>query len=141
MLKLGQANVEAAGFADRIKLEQVDAKMLPYPDGRFAAVISNSIVHHIPAPPAAFADIVRVCRRAGLLFIRDLMRPPDMATLEKLVEIHAVGANDHQRQMFADSLHAALTLEEVRDIVAGLGFDPTTVQATSDRHWTWAAVR
>ncbi len=41
--------------------------------------------------------------------------------------------------MFAASLHAALTLAEIRQLVAKLGFQPQTVQATSDRHWTWAA--
>ncbi len=41
--------------------------------------------------------------------------------------------------MFADSLHAALTLAEVRGIVAKFGFAPDGVQATSDRHWTWTA--
>ena len=41
--------------------------------------------------------------------------------------------------MFADSLHAALTLDEVRRMIAAIGFDPSTVRATSDRHWTWTA--
>ena len=41
--------------------------------------------------------------------------------------------------MFADSLHAALTLDEVRALVAALGFDPAGVRQTTDRHWTWAA--
>jgi hypothetical protein len=43
--------------------------------------------------------------------------------------------------MFADSLHAALTLDEVRDLVASLSFSPDTVQQASDRHWTWCAFR
>ena len=37
-----EANVAAAGLADRIKLEHVDAKGLPYADESFAAVMSNS---------------------------------------------------------------------------------------------------
>jgi hypothetical protein len=52
---------------------------------------------------------------------------------------YAADADAHQRQMFADSLHAALTLDEVRAAVQSLGFDPDTVQLTSDRHWTWSA--
>jgi hypothetical protein len=43
--------------------------------------------------------------------------------------------------MFADSLHAALTPAEVRGLVAGLKFDPATVRQTTDRHWTWVALR
>jgi hypothetical protein len=41
--------------------------------------------------------------------------------------------------MFDDSLRAALTLAEIRALVAEVGCDPAQVQATSDRHWTWAA--
>ena len=51
--------------------------------------------------------------------------------------VYAADANAHQRQMFADSLHAALNLAEVRGLVSALGFDPATVQQTTDRHWTW----
>ena len=58
-----------------------------------------------------------------------------------LVERYAAGANTHQKQMFADSLHAALALEEVRAIVGALGFDVTGVRQTTDRHWTWSATK
>ncbi len=73
--------------------------------------------------------------------MRDLSRPASAELLRQLVAQYAGDANEHQRQMFADSLHAALTVEEMRDLVATLGFPPETVQASSDRHWTWAAVR
>ena len=43
--------------------------------------------------------------------------------------------------MFRESLHAALTLDEIREMVAEFGFDPNSVQLTSDRHWTWAAIK
>jgi hypothetical protein len=34
-----------------------------------------------------------------------------------------------------------LTLGEVRELVSRLGFDPARVTQTSDRHWTWAAIK
>ena len=43
--------------------------------------------------------------------------------------------------MFDDSLRAALSLSEVRAMVSSLGFEAETVQATSDRHWTWIAIK
>ncbi len=137
MLIVGRHNVERAGLADRIRIERVDAKGLPYPDASFAAVFSNSIVHHIPNPGPVLAEMVRVLEPGGVLFVRDLLRPDDETTLGRLVDLHTAGANEHQRQMFADSLRAALTLDELRRLVTGLGFDPSTVQQTSDRHWTW----
>ena len=40
--------------------------------------------------------------------------------------------------LFEASLHAALTLREVRDIVRTLGRSDADVVMTSDRHWTWS---
>jgi ubiquinone/menaquinone biosynthesis C-methylase UbiE len=137
MLALGRENVRRAGFEARIQLERCDAKRLPFGDGTFAAVISNSIIHHIPKPAVVLAEAVRVVRAGGLLFLRDLVRPADDAEVRRLVATYAGEANAHQRQMFEDSLRAALTVAEVRELLVGLGLDPSTVRQTSDRHWTW----
>ncbi len=139
MLAVGNENVRRLKLDGRIRLEKVNARAMPYTSASFAAVMSNSIVHHIPEPRLAFDEIVRVAAPGATVFIRDLLRPPDDATLWKLVDTYAGGANDHQRKMFAESLHAALTVEDVRKLVAAHGFDPTAVQQTSDRHWTWSA--
>jgi len=80
-------------------------------------------------------------RPGGLLFFRDLLRPADEATLEQLVAQYAGDCNDHQRAMFAASLRAALSLDEIRALVASLGFPPDSVEATSDRHWTWTVTK
>jgi ubiquinone/menaquinone biosynthesis C-methylase UbiE len=139
MLLVGRENVRRAGLQDRIELRHVDAKGLSFADESFGAVISNSIVHHIPRPAAVLAEMVRVAAPGALLFIRDLLRPADELTLMRLVATYAADANDHQRQMFADSLHAALTVQEIGELIAALGFDPATVRQTTDRHWTWVA--
>ena len=49
-----------------------------------------------------------------MIFIRDLLRPADDATVEQLVATYAAGANEHQRQLFDQSLRAALDLDEAR---------------------------
>ncbi len=137
MLEIGRDNVRRADFSDRLRLERQDAKHLTYPAQSFAAVISNSIVHHIPEPAAVLAEMVRVTRPRGLLFIRDLLRPATDDLVRHLVATHAADHNPHQRKMFDDSLRAALSLEEIRSMVADLGFDSATVQQTTDRHWSW----
>ena len=138
MIEIARRNVARAGLSDRIRLERGDAKRLPYGEGTFAAVISNSIVHHVPRPREVLAEAWRVVGPGGLIFFRDLLRPNDEAALRRLVDAYAAGANQHQRQMLADSLHAALTVEEIRQIVAEFGEPAESVRATSDRHWTWA---
>ena len=140
MLHLAAENIARRGLSARIALEQVDAKGLPFDDGRFTVVMSNSIVHHIPEPRQALAEAVRVLEKpGGLIFVRDLARPIDEVQVDRLVKVYAAGCNDHQRRLFDASLRAALSVEEIRAIVDQLGFDPAGVQATSDRHWTWSA--
>jgi ubiquinone/menaquinone biosynthesis C-methylase UbiE len=137
MLVVGRANVRRAGLEDRLRLERCDAKRLPYGAARFGAVMSNSIVHHIAEPGVVLAEMVRVVQPGGMLFIRDLLRPDNEDELRRLVAAYAGDANAHQRQMFADSLHAALSLAEIRSLVTALHFDATGVRQTTDRHWTW----
>lgn len=139
MLQLGQRNVIENGFDRAIKLEQVDAKGLPYADASFDAVISNSIVHHIPQPIRVLREMLRVLRPGGLLFVRDLLRPPDAEQIATILAKHAAGTNAHQRQLFDQSLHAALTLEEVAAVLRELNLDPAAVTQSSDRHWTIVA--
>jgi ubiquinone/menaquinone biosynthesis C-methylase UbiE len=139
MLELARYNVEIAGLIERVQLLQADAKRLPFRDGLFHVVISNSILHHIPEPLLVVREAARVTAPGGLLFFRDLLRPASAEQLRDLVEQYAGAEAPAARQMFADSLHAALSLSEIRELVATLGFAPESVQATSDRHWTWSA--
>ena len=47
MLKIAERHVVEARLTNRIKLELVDAKNLPYRNNSFDGLISNSIIHHI----------------------------------------------------------------------------------------------
>jgi len=136
MLALAEQNVEAAGFGDAISLRRIDAKSLPFADGSFDIVMSNSIVHHIPEPAGCLGEMVRVLKPGGLLFVRDLMRPDTIDTVEHLVDTYAADENPHQQQLFRQSLHAALTLEEITTCVIEFGLPGQWAAATSDRHWT-----
>ena len=140
MLKLAQSNIVRAGFRDHIALQLVDAKRLPWADGEFATVISNSIIHHIPQPIDSLAEMVRVLAPGGLLFVRDLLRPPSETALEALVTTYTPGASPSMCQLFRQSLHAALTVEEVAEMLDQLGLNRDWVRATSDRHWTLSGV-
>jgi len=136
MLKAARRNVEQAEYADRITLEKCDAKQLPFADHSFAAVMSNSIIHHIPQPLDCLREMVRVLQTGGLLFVRDLMRPASVEELEAIVKRQAGEETEYSRQLFRQSLHAALTVDEVREAIGQLGMPVESVQATSDRHWT-----
>jgi ubiquinone/menaquinone biosynthesis C-methylase UbiE len=136
MLKIGSQHIEAAGLQNQIVLELVDAKQLPYEDGQFEMVISNSLVHHLPDPLPFFMELKRVLQPQGAICIRDLLRPPDAATMSALVESIGTQYNTHQKKLFRDSLHAALTIDEVNQLIAQAGIQDVKIYQSSDRHWT-----
>ena len=150
MLALGRENVARAGLTARIRLERLDAKALPYEDGAFETVVSNSIVHHIPSPEAVLREMWRVTAPGGRLFVRDLHRPGTEPEVDRLVSLYGgvrpsaeelVASFDHQLSLFRSSLHAALTVDEVREVIAPLGIAASAVTMTSDRHWTLSCVK
>ena len=141
MLDLAMQNIDIAGYLQEIQLAQEDAKATAYEDGMFDAAISNSILHHIGEPERVIEEIVRTTRDGGVIFVRDLMRPNFGDDVDRLVEAWAGSESDYSKSLFRDSLHASLTLEEMRELVTRFDIAPETVTATSDRHWTWATIR
>jgi ubiquinone/menaquinone biosynthesis C-methylase UbiE len=141
MLALARKNINEAGLSRRIFTVLADAKQLPFDSDPFDVSVSNSIVHHIPEPQVVIAEAIRVTKVGGLLFHRDLARPTDDVELEHLVATYTAGATNYQRTLFAESLRAALSVEEIAGLVERLGFDRESVRMTSDRHWTWIAAK
>lgn len=136
MLLIGSKNVEQAGLQKQIALELVDSKQLPYPDGQFEMVISNSLVHHLPDPLPFFLEIKRVLKPNGAILIRDLIRPADEAIMNAMVDSIGTDYDEHQKKLFRDSLHAAFTLDEVNELMQKAGLEGVKVYQSSDRHWT-----
>jgi ubiquinone/menaquinone biosynthesis C-methylase UbiE len=136
MLKLGDRHIREAGLADRIQLQLVDAKRMPFEDNFFDLVVSNSIVHHLRDPLPFFQEIKRVLKPNGGLFLRDLMRPPNLETVDRLVASIGEEYDAHQTQLFRDSLIAAFTVEEVREMFEAAGLEGVDIARSSDRHWT-----
>jgi len=141
MLDLAIYNIEAACLRERITLAKGDAKALVFDDELFDTAISNSLIHHSPDPQLCFAEMHRVTAAGGILFVRDLVRPESDTKAQQLVQQYASGATQYCQRLFLESFHAALTIDEVQKIVGDLGYDPQTVSMSSDRHWTWSAVR
>jgi ubiquinone/menaquinone biosynthesis C-methylase UbiE len=136
MLIVGRRNVEEAGLLQRIKLEKVDSKRMPYPDLEFDMVISNSLVHHLPDPFPFFQEVKRLIKPGGKVLIRDLIRPSTEAEVEDLVASIGSDYDRHQQQLFSDSLKAALTLDEVQEFIERSRLANVKLYRSSDRHWT-----
>lgn len=152
MLEIAKVEIDMAGMLGRIQLQHADVcDMDVFADGMADAVTSNTVLHHLEDPALGIATAVRLARPGGRIFIRDLCRPNSESMVEEIVQAVAGNENDFAKQLLRQSLHASLTLDEVRGIVRevnhqgpnhqgpgnqGLGIDVACVQMTSDRHWT-----
>ncbi len=122
--------------ARRVVLLRGDAKNLPIADGSASLVISNSLIHHIPDPLSVFSEIARMVGDYGRILVRDLVRPGSKRQLAEIADKYASGWSPLQRKLFVDSLHAALSLKEVRQLAAEAGLRRIRVEQVTDRHWS-----
>ena len=136
MLDLARYQLEVNNLTSRIQLHFGDVKKLVFEGGFFDTVMSNSLVHHLPSHDSFLVEALRVLRPGGLLFVRDLCRPESQEQLDLLVLTYAANESDSSKQMLRQSLHAALSLSEIRTLALQAGLSSECVAMTSDRHWT-----
>ena len=136
MLKIAERHVADKRLTDRIKLELVDAKSLPYPDNTFDGLISNSIVHHIHDSLTALMEMGRVMKPNGVVLIRDLIRPETPEEAQAFVDKYAAGDTPYQQKLYYDSFLASFTLEEVNQMLLQINMPGAVVVQSTDRHWS-----
>lgn len=136
MLALARPKLAQLRLQHRIEFLQADVKRLPFADASCDGVFSNTILHHIPEPVLFLREARRVFAPGGVLLIRDLFRPASEAEAWRLVDLHAKGATEWQRQLFFASFHAALTLDEARQCARDAGLGHARIDMCSDRHYS-----
>lgn len=134
MLALGREAVRGAGLEERVSLVQAYLPGLPFAPGRWDAVFSNSLLHHL-RQPAALWEAIRLAARPGApVLVCDLFRPADEATATRIVADAAGEADPLLQRDFYNSLLAAFTVDEVRGQLAAAGLDGLQVEVVSERH-------
>ena len=136
MLDLARYQLEVNNLTSRIQLHFGDVKKLVFESSFFDTVMSNSLVHHLPSHDSFLLEALRVLRPGGLLFIRDLCRPESQEQLDLLMLTYGANESEGSRQMLLQSLHAAISLSEIRNLALQAGLSSVCVVMTSDRHWT-----
>jgi SAM-dependent methyltransferase len=82
--------------------------------GPFAAVVSNSLLHHLHDPLVLWRAVSQLAAPGATVYIKDLRRPASAAAADDLTERHAAGAPAVLRRDFRASLAAAFTASEVQ---------------------------
>lgn len=133
MLKLARRAIDQARLSDRIELK---LKVLPDVAGLVAhdAVISNSLLHHLPDPQVLWRSVRALLIPGGRVQVMDLLRPADAAEVAKLVDRYAAGEPQVLKDDFRNSLFAAYTLDEIKQQLADAAMG-LRVEQVSDRHW------
>jgi len=120
--------------------ERVRFRLAYLPDPSLAAeswdaVISNSLLHHLPDPQVLWASIKTIGTSGAAVQVMDLMRPESESAAQALVDRYAEGAPEILREDFYNSLLAAYTTTEVSDQLLRAGLDRLRIESVSDRHW------
>jgi ubiquinone/menaquinone biosynthesis C-methylase UbiE len=135
MVLLAQQAVIAAGVADRVQVHRARLPMLPLPLQSFDAVVSNSLLHHIPDPFVFWNELVRLGKPGATVLIMDLFRPESPARAREIVAKYAAREAPVLKEDFYHSLCAAFTLREVRSQIRSRGLGGFVCELASDRHW------
>ncbi|MDZ7736623.1 MAG: class I SAM-dependent methyltransferase [Gammaproteobacteria bacterium] len=141
MLDEGMRAVAAAGLADRVQLMEGYLPGAALPEVDYAAVISNSLLHHMRDPADFWQTVAAAAGPGTPVCVMDLMRPAGLAEAETLVATHAADTPAVLRRDFYRSLLAAYRPEEVQDQLLAAGLAHLSAAAISDRHWLVAGLQ
>lgn len=100
----------------------------------YAAIVSNSLLHHLHDPQVLWQTVVRHAGAGTRIFIADLLRPESEGHARRLVEMYADGEPEVLRRDFYHSLCAAFEPQEIAAQIAVAGLGELSVQVISDRH-------
>ena len=99
------------------------------------AIISNSLVHHVPNPFRFWYAVKTCIKPGGPVLVMDLLRPESEEAAWALVDQYASEEPKQLRQDFFNSLLAAFTEDEVAAQLAELNLSRLMVDVPDDRHW------
>ncbi|MEN8259416.1 MAG: class I SAM-dependent methyltransferase [Pseudomonadota bacterium] len=104
------------------------------PRTRYDAVISNSLLHHLPDPAVLWKSIKRYTVKNGAVLVMDLRRPTTQTAAAALVETHAANEPSILQRDFYNSLLAAFEPEEIETQLEDAGLSTLSIEEMGDRH-------
>jgi len=135
MLKLARERLAAEQLDGRVRFQQSYLPDPSLPAASFDALISNSLLHHLPQPRVLWQSIVHLARPGAVIQVMDLLRPDTESEAQRLVDTYSADAPDVLREDFYNSLVAAYTPFEVSEQLLAAGLDRLKIEIPSDRHW------
>lgn len=122
------------GLRHRVQLLEGLLPDAPLPRHRYDAVISNSLLHHLPDPMVLWKSVRQWAAPGAPVFVVDLRRPADPAEARRLADLYAAGEPAVLQHDFYHSLFAAFAPEEIRQQLRDARLGHLHVEVPSDRH-------
>jgi len=135
MLERAAERLAGEGRDLHVRFRQAYLPDASLPRSHWDAVVSNSLLHHLPNPSALWDSVLQIGAPGAAVQVMDLMRPESEAEARRLVDTYTPGAPDILREDFYNSLLASYTTEEVSAQLLRAGLDDLKIDTPSDRHW------
>ncbi len=134
MIHLAEEAICRAGLQDQIQLicERLQDLQVDQPAD---AVISNSLVHHVPNPLQFWYAVKSLAKPGAPVLVMDLLRPETTEEAQALVEQYAADEPEQLRHDFYHSLLSAFTEDEVAAHLAEMNMSRLLIDVPDDRHW------
>jgi SAM-dependent methyltransferase len=129
-----QRQARETGSGDRVRFIEALIPDASLPAGPYAAIISNSLLHHLHRPAVLWETIAAYASAGTRIYVADLRRPPTTAVARQMVESYAAGEPDVLRRDFYHSLCAAFEPREVEAQLEAAGLSELAVAVIGDRH-------
>jgi SAM-dependent methyltransferase len=118
---LEQARARAAAEGLKVTFEEGDAESLPYRDGEFDTVVSMFGAMFAPGPDLVAAELIRVCRPAGMIAMANWTPGGFIGQMFKTIARHIAPSGMPSPVLWGD---AATVRERLRDGIVNLKQTP-----------------
>jgi SAM-dependent methyltransferase len=122
------------GVATRVRFVEGLLPDCALPRETYDVVLSNSLLHHLADSQVLWTAVRRLAGRGAPVLIMDLVRPAAEDVVDDMVEQYAGGEPEVLRRDFANSLHAAYRVDEVKAQLAEARLPWLAVRMVTDRH-------
>ena len=135
MIESAKVAVKKAKLNKHITLIQAYLPGIPFKSKTFDAIISNSILHHLPNPNVLWEEIKKLGKSGSAVFVMDLLRPDSPAKAKEIVKQYSGNEHPVLKEDFYNSLLAAFTLDEIKEQLKKANLTNLNAETISDRHW------
>ena len=134
MLACAAKNIADRRLTQKITLLEGLIPEVKLPAKPYSAIISNSLLHHLPDPMILWKTITSYAKTGTAVQVMDLIRPPNEAAAQAIVTQYAANEPEVLQTDFYHSLLAAYRIEEVEGQLDKAGLSLLLVRQVSDRH-------